>query len=122
MEEYKHQIKQLTVKLKEVKIKNKIALHIFNFKNHSAYFYTLFLLQAEARAEFAEKTVKKLQKEVDRLEGKFPRLNYKHISVICNNVHIHIINIRFSLLQRNMCSYTLTLGYNYFEKNKIIIT
>lgn len=25
--------------------------------------------QAEARAEFAEKTVKKLQKEVDRLEG-----------------------------------------------------
>jgi hypothetical protein len=27
------------------------------------------LLQAEARAEFAEKTVKKLQKEVDRLEG-----------------------------------------------------
>lgn len=27
------------------------------------------VLQAEARAEFAEKTVKKLQKEVDRLEG-----------------------------------------------------
>lgn len=27
-------------------------------------------LQAEARAEFAEKTVKKLQKEVDRLEGQ----------------------------------------------------
>jgi hypothetical protein len=27
------------------------------------------LLQAEARAEFAEKSVKKLQKEVDRLEG-----------------------------------------------------
>lgn len=27
------------------------------------------MLQAEARAEFAEKTVKKLQKEVDRLEG-----------------------------------------------------
>lgn len=28
------------------------------------------LKEAEARAEFAEKTVKKLQKEVDRLEGK----------------------------------------------------
>lgn len=30
------------------------------------------MLQAEARAEFAEKTVKKLQKEVDRLEGLIP--------------------------------------------------
>jgi hypothetical protein len=27
------------------------------------------VFQAEARAEFAEKSVKKLQKEVDRLEG-----------------------------------------------------
>jgi hypothetical protein len=31
--------------------------------------YYICLLQAEARAEFAEKSVKKLQKEVDRLEG-----------------------------------------------------
>jgi tropomyosin-1 len=30
---------------------------------------TVKLKEAEARAEFAEKTVKKLQKEVDRLEG-----------------------------------------------------
>ena len=29
--------------------------------------------QAEARAEFAERSVQKLQKEVDRLEGKFHR-------------------------------------------------
>lgn len=43
VEEFKRQLKTLTVKLKE----------------------------AEARAEFAEKTVKKLQKEVDRLEGEF---------------------------------------------------
>lgn len=42
VEEFKRQLKTLTVKLKE----------------------------AEARAEFAEKTVKKLQKEVDRLEGQ----------------------------------------------------
>jgi hypothetical protein len=28
------------------------------------------LCQAEARAEFAERSVQKLQKEVDRLEGK----------------------------------------------------
>lgn len=78
-------------------------------------------MQAEARAEFAEKTVKKLQKEVDRLEGKFPRLNYKNISIKNNNVCIHIINIHFSLLQRNIRSYTLTLDYNYLERNKIII-
>lgn len=32
---------------------------------------TVKLKEAEARAEFAEKTVKKLQKEVDRLEGEF---------------------------------------------------
>ena len=32
-------------------------------------FYPLFA-QAEARAEFAERSVQKLQKEVDRLEGK----------------------------------------------------
>lgn len=43
MEEFKRQLKSLTLKLKE----------------------------AENRAEFAEKTVKKLQKEVDRLEGMF---------------------------------------------------
>lgn len=29
------------------------------------------ILQAEARAEFAERSVQKLQKEVDRLEGAF---------------------------------------------------
>jgi DNA repair exonuclease SbcCD ATPase subunit len=44
VEEFKKQLKTLTAKLKE----------------------------AEARAEFAEKTVKKLQKEVDRLEGMCP--------------------------------------------------
>lgn len=43
MEEFKRQLKSLTGKLKE----------------------------AENRAEYAEKTVKKLQKEVDRLEGRF---------------------------------------------------
>ena len=30
-----------------------------------------FFFQAEARAEFAERSVQKLQKEVDRLEGIF---------------------------------------------------
>ena len=31
--------------------------------------YPVFLFQAESRAEFAERSVQKLQKEVDRLEG-----------------------------------------------------
>lgn len=34
-------------------------------------FNVIFSLKAEARAEFAERSVQKLQKEVDRLEGIF---------------------------------------------------
>ena len=49
-ESYKEQIKHLTAKLK----------------------------QAEARAEFAERSVQKLQKEVDRLEGDFFFSNMYH--------------------------------------------
>lgn len=38
----------------------------------TSYEINVFLMrfQAEARAEFAERSVQKLQKEVDRLEGK----------------------------------------------------
>jgi hypothetical protein len=50
VEEFKRQLKSLTVKLKE----------------------------AENRAELAEKTVKKLQKEVDRLEGRFFGTDPRH--------------------------------------------
>jgi len=49
-------------------------------------------LQAEARAEFAEKTVKKLQKEVDRLEGKCYGSILNKITVMQNNLHM-MINI-----------------------------
>lgn len=49
MEEFKREMKTLTVKLKE----------------------------AENRAEQAEKSVKRLQKEVDRLEGAFPLTNLR---------------------------------------------
>ena len=55
--EFKRQLKTLTVKLKE----------------------------AEARAEFAEKTVKKLQKEVDRLEGQFVAFAVNHFYLILQN-------------------------------------
>lgn len=51
MEEFKRQLKSLTSKLKE----------------------------AENRAELAEKTVKKLQKEVDRLEGRFLGFDPKNV-------------------------------------------
>jgi len=60
VEEFKRQLKTLTVKLKE----------------------------AEARAEFAEKTVKKLQKEVDRLEGEF------HMFYLNTNIFCHMNSVR----------------------------
>ena len=65
VEEFKKQLKTLTSKLKE----------------------------AEARAEYAEKTVKKLQKEVDRLEG----IILKQITII----YIHFMgdHILFSNMQ-----------------------
>ena len=43
----------------------KLATFLFNC--------SFLFRQAEARAEFAERSVQKLQKEVDRLEGKFPK-------------------------------------------------
>jgi len=47
------------------------------------------MIQAEARAEFAEKTVKKLQKEVDRLEGKSRALIFTDNTFIQNAVFIY---------------------------------
>lgn len=52
VEEFKREMKTLTVRLKE----------------------------AENRAESAEKQVKRLQKEVDRLEGKFDRNDFFSLS------------------------------------------
>ena len=43
-------------------------MHEFTLKKRIHFFSCLFH-QAEARAEFAERSVQKLQKEVDRLEG-----------------------------------------------------
>lgn len=56
VEEFKREMKTLTVKLKE----------------------------AEQRAEHAEKQVKRLQKEVDRLEGKFCDLDNNQQSYAFN--------------------------------------
>lgn len=63
VEEFKREMKTLTVKLKE----------------------------AEQRAEHAEKQVKRLQKEVDRLEGQFdqffiPKLCFLKLLLIDKNV------------------------------------
>ena len=60
VEEFKRQLKSLTIKLKE----------------------------AENRAELAEKTVKKLQKEVDRLEGMtFGFWNFSNIFFFQSFLH-----------------------------------
>lgn len=40
--------------------------------------------QAEARAEFAERSVQKLQKEVDRLEGKSIRVRFEFFHALLN--------------------------------------
>ena len=45
-------------------------MHEFTLKKRIHFFSCLFH-QAEARAEFAERSVQKLQKEVDRLEDEF---------------------------------------------------
>jgi hypothetical protein len=50
------------------------------------------LLQAEARAEFAEKSVKKLQKEVDRLEGMFVT-----VPVVCSHPNHQIYPVIYLL-------------------------
>jgi hypothetical protein len=54
--------------------------------------YSTCLLQAEARAEFAEKTVKKLQKEVDRLEGKCVML-----PVVLSHTNYQIYTVKYLL-------------------------
>lgn len=76
----------------EILIRSKRSKFVLNRKNNKIYVVDcswtknrLFLqitktnrvtwmLQAEARAEFAERSVQKLQKEVDRLEGNIPFL------------------------------------------------
>ena len=70
--------------------------------------YSRFV-QAEARAEFAERSVQKLQKEVDRLEGKLSCLmNTNFIPLYLTTIHpnqpcspilvalIHFLNVGWS--------------------------
>ena len=53
--------------------------------------YPVFLFQAESRAEFAERSVQKLQKEVDRLEGIYIFLKYKFILIIVSFLFLFLI-------------------------------
>ena len=46
--------------------------------------------QAEARAEFAERSVQKLQKEVDRLEGTYLKLTFNLECKINEQLKNHI--------------------------------
>jgi len=53
---------------------------------------TAKLKEAEARAEFAERSVQKLQKEVDRLEDELvhEKEKYKHISDDLDNTFFEL--------------------------------
>lgn len=55
------------------------------------------LKEAEARAEFAEKTVKKLQKEVDRLEGKLLIFFFFLHSSVTSSLNITIQILKFQI-------------------------
>lgn len=61
------------------------------------------LSQAEARAEFAERSVQKLQKEVDRLEGTYGYYAVKMSSLIAENMSPMItvkvvgVNVKISI-------------------------
>ncbi len=70
-DKYEEEIKVLSDKLKEVKkaihesrVKDKLPFLIPN-----VFFNFRIVLQAETRAEFAERTVAKLEKSIDDLEG-----------------------------------------------------
>lgn len=87
-------------------------IYLLKFKVKSAhYLYDIdLLLQAEARAEFAEKTVKKLQKEVDRLEGKSYDLVLKTISIKQNNfIKMRVLFCEFNEICAAIYTYALLL-------------
>lgn len=71
----------------------------------------MYFSQAEARAEFAEKTVKKLQKEVDRLEGL---IFYAILFYVDNNL---LIISMLKCLVQCIWAIKLNLGgiYNIFD-------
>jgi len=54
-----------------------------NFKIQFFDWRSIAFAQAEARAEFAERSVQKLQKEVDRLEGAYTtKKEYLYIDIL----------------------------------------
>lgn len=57
----------------------------------------LWRVQAEARAEFAERSVQKLQKEVDRLEGMsvLQLFNYFKQNVYFSNKFINNFQLKY---------------------------
>lgn len=65
-------------------------VHLNNQENVLFINANMNLFQAEARAEFAERSVQKLQKEVDRLEGMYQTSNNKFKNEInfINQIHI----------------------------------
>lgn len=77
----------------------------------------VLFIKAEARAEFAERSVQKLQKEVDRLEGEFFVQVYL---LVCFNFYLFfLINLRINMLFHNKPILTDDLLVEK-EKNKML--
>ncbi|CAH2016151.1 unnamed protein product [Acanthoscelides obtectus] len=85
-EEYKNQIKNLTTRLKEATRKeDEYSITLKQMEQQ--------LREAEARAEFAERSVQKLQKEVDRLEDELvaEKERYKEIGDDLDTAFVELI-------------------------------
>lgn len=75
------------------------------------------LKEAEARAEFAEKTVKKLQKEVDRLEGKLLIFFFFLHSSVTSSLNIILkfqINFKARFINMRVDLFFLKKNIHYF--------
>lgn len=68
----------------------RFSINTIHYSVHYSWLYNWMLfVQAEARAEFAERSVQKLQKEVDRLEGMFLIHASKSPVHTIPNIHTH---------------------------------
>lgn len=90
----------------------------------------LSILQAEARAEFAERSVQKLQKEVDRLEGKVVVVGSKKLAKCVSTQFRYFTSVHFVFFiyfNFFFVLFDLTLTFNIAddilnekEKNKLL--
>lgn len=104
-EEYENRIQDLTQKLKEVSEFIEIDSEVWNSILVLLYLsLSLSWTQAEHRAEFAEKAVMKLQKEVDRLEDEWAHEKDKYKAITDEMV-------RSLLIATSFIAYKLIFSY-----------